>query len=282
MPPPLLHTRSGNEIYESPHTPTGNAFTSPVQTPIGSPSKKQLPPGANDLPNVFDNALQLGPMSPKAQGMLSSKQALSMADDNVNRDPFADPASQRPPVESPARQSNKENAPNNGLKLGRDPAYQQNQAAISRQEPYQPAESRRGPLVRGLSAEDLQKIQQPRVKRLVNVTQLCKSPQCKSSSKSPLTNQKTSWITTLISFPTFIIDSHANSPSKHPILLHRIRQMKSMSPRFRNTSAASARIYASVEPDSGMATSRSSPRSVKVGTVRFTLHRRKIPRRCAP
>ena len=175
MPPPLLHTRSGNEIYESPHTPTGNAFMSPVQTPTGSPSKKQLPPGATDLPNVFDNALSLGAMSPKGQGHFSSKQALSIADDNVNRDPFADPTSARPRGDSPTRQSNKENAPNNGLRFGKDTGIQQNQAAISRQEQYQPVESRRGPQNRGLSAEDLQKLQQPKVKRLANVTQLCKS-----------------------------------------------------------------------------------------------------------
>ena len=64
MPPPLLHTRSGNEPYERPSTPNANGFTSPVQTPQGSPSKKQFPPGANDLPNVFDNAMKLAPLSP--------------------------------------------------------------------------------------------------------------------------------------------------------------------------------------------------------------------------
>src|ERR1700759_4193133 len=60
--PPPLHTRStNNDIYDMPGTPTRQVFTSPQNTPQGSPSKHQLPPGAFDLPNVFDNAMKLVP-----------------------------------------------------------------------------------------------------------------------------------------------------------------------------------------------------------------------------
>ena len=174
MPPPLLHTRSSHDIYENPQTPPAIAFTSPPQTPVGSPSKKQQPPGANFLSNVFDSALQLDPMSQKSQGLFSSKQGLSIADDNVHRDPFADTTQQRPRGESPTRQSNKENALGSPAKLARDAGVQQNHAALSRQEQYQGAEARRPAASRGLSTEDLQKLQLPKIKRLANVTQLCK------------------------------------------------------------------------------------------------------------
>lgn len=154
IPPPLLHTRSGNEGHERPSTPTGNAFVSPVQTPQGSPSKKQLPPGATDLPNIFDNALKLGQYSP-------TKQSGSPLKD----DGYADARKSRP--ESPTRVSNKENAPSS-------PTRFQNHAAASRQEQYQRTDTRRMPqTTRGLTSEELQKLSQPKVKRLANVTQLC-------------------------------------------------------------------------------------------------------------
>ena len=172
MPPPLLHTRSGNEYYDRPQTPTSNAFTSPLQTPQGSPSKKQFPPGATDLPNAFDDALNIGPQPPRLQTHTQTKQSLSVTNDNVNRDPFADPTLQQARDESPTRQSNKENAP--AIRFGKDFGMQQNHAAISRQEPYQVPDTRRMPQQRGLSSEDLQKLQLPKVKRLANVTQLCK------------------------------------------------------------------------------------------------------------
>ncbi|KAI1617738.1 cell cycle protein kinase DBF2 [Exophiala viscosa] len=173
MPPPLLHTRSGNELYDRPQTPTtpgGNhGFTSPVQTPSGSPSKKQLPPGANDLPNVFDNAMKLAPMSPtKSQPTSPTKQGLSVGSDNVSKDPFSDGNNHHyNRSESPTRQSNKENAPGSPLKNGKE----QNHAALSRQVQYQPTESRKT-ITKGLTTEEMQKLQLPKYKRLANVTQL--------------------------------------------------------------------------------------------------------------
>jgi cell cycle protein kinase DBF2 len=162
MPPPLLHTRSGNELYDRPQTPTGNGFTTPVQTPQGSPSKKQLPPGANELPNVFENAMKLAPPSPTK--VTSPGKGLNAGVENVNKDPFADQNGQyfgRP--ESPTRQSNKENTP----------AYGQSHAALSRREQYTPTETKKTVSTRGVTAEELQKAQQVKVKRLANVTQLC-------------------------------------------------------------------------------------------------------------
>ena len=146
-PPPLLHTRSGNE----------NGFTTPVSTPQGSPSKNRLPPGANDLPNVFENSLKLAPLSP------------SSSSGNINRDPFTDSSHSGSP-----KKSNKENTPPGGaFRLGKEGNAVQNHAAISRQEPYQQADSRKVQTqTRGLTVEELQKLQQPKVKRLANVTQL--------------------------------------------------------------------------------------------------------------
>ncbi|KAM6480153.1 serine/threonine protein kinase, AGC family [Trichoderma sp. SZMC 28011] len=45
-----------------PVTPTMNninSFINPLNTPLGSPSKKTIPPGAHDLPTVFDTAMNL-------------------------------------------------------------------------------------------------------------------------------------------------------------------------------------------------------------------------------
>lgn len=183
MPPPLLHTRSANDIYEPPHTPTSTGFTSPYATPQGSPSKNKLPPGANELPDVFDNAMKLGPTSPNKSG----RQQLSphspnkgarqgfedIFDDSINRPEYAlGPG-------SPTRKSGKENTPP-GIRQSKPSP---NQAAVSRQEPYQVrdtdsgAKGRYNPQ-RGLTPEELEKLQLPKVKRLANVTQLCQYCQC--------------------------------------------------------------------------------------------------------
>lgn len=184
IPPPLLHTRSGNELYDGPHTPTRMAFTSPFSTPQGSPSKNKLPPGANELPNVFDNAMVITPGSPSKGGRpqlgahspnKSARQGLEESYDNsvIHQDYTSGPG-------SPTRKSNKENTPP-GVRQAKETSYTANQAAISRQEPYQaretsdPAARARYNPQRGLTAEELEKLQLPKVKRLANVTQLCES-----------------------------------------------------------------------------------------------------------
>ena len=182
MPPPLLHTRSGNALYELPQTPSHNSFTSPISTPQGSPSKNRLPPGANDLPNVFDNAMKLTPSSPTKIGRLQlaphspNKSNRQAGDDNLESSVLHQEYSLTPG--SPLRKSNKENTPP-GIR-GKEGSYTPNQAAVSRQEPYQTRETtdttgrgRYNPN-RGLTPEELEKLQLPKVKRLANVTQLCK------------------------------------------------------------------------------------------------------------
>ncbi|KAI4238771.1 MAG: hypothetical protein LQ349_000852 [Xanthoria aureola] len=177
MPPPLLHTRSGNNQYENerPQTPTSAGFTSPYATPQGSPSKKLLPPGANDLPNVFDNAMKLAPSSPTK----AARQQLTPHSPNkANRQPLEEHTNDNLPTPaSPSRQSNKENALS-GIRQTKETVFNPNQAAISRQEPYMSRENSeqstktRYNLLRGLTPEELEKCQSPKVKRLVNVAQL--------------------------------------------------------------------------------------------------------------
>lgn len=179
MPPPLLHTRSANNQYENerPQTPTSAGFTSPYATPQGSPSKKLLPPGANDLPNVFDNAMKLAPSSPTK----AARQQLTPHSPNkANRQPLDEHTNDSLPTPgSPSRQSNKENALS-GIRQTKEAVLNPNQAAISRQEPYMSRENSeqstktRYNLQRGLTPDELEKCQSPKVKRLVNVAQLCK------------------------------------------------------------------------------------------------------------
>ncbi|PKY02295.1 serine/threonine-protein kinase sid2 [Aspergillus campestris IBT 28561] len=173
-PPPLLHTRSGNELAtDRPSTPFQNAFTSPVQTPQGSPSKNRMPPGALDLPNVFDTAMKLAPSSP-TKATHNHYQHPMFAPPKPSGDDFNESVIRQPP--SPTRKSNKENTPPSSTRipkpLGSNPAA----AAISRHEHYQTRDvesiQKRSVQMRGLTAEELEKLQNPRVKRLVNVTQL--------------------------------------------------------------------------------------------------------------
>jgi hypothetical protein len=174
---------------ERPHTPTQHWLTSPSQTPQGSPSKKQIPPGATSLASLFDSALKLTPiaaLSPtKAARSQQSSPVLmpkdggsSYFEDNsifkentfIHQELSSAPAS--------PKKSTKENAPPSG-RLPKESAYQPSAAATSRQELYQQrdlggAVGRKGyDPQRGLSMEDLEKLQKPQVKRLANVTQLC-------------------------------------------------------------------------------------------------------------
>ncbi len=144
MPPPALHTRSTNDGYDRPSTPTQQAFTSPERTPQGSPSKNQLPPGAYDLPNVFENAMKLVPTagSPSKAGRQQpspnspSKGTFAIAENR--NDSAYDVAAPMPG--SPTRKSNKENTPpGHRPQLNKESSYL-NHAAASRQEPYRPRE----------------------------------------------------------------------------------------------------------------------------------------------
>ena len=179
MPPPLLHTRSGNEIYEAPGTPTGAGFTSPYITPQGSPSKKQLPPGANELANAFENAVRLTPSSPtKSERQQLSPHSPNKVGRQVVEQSLGDMARSEfnTSPSKGARMGNQENTPPN-LWHHKEGNHTPTQAAISRQEPYQARETSdkaRSTVLRGLTTEELEKLQLPKVKRLANVTQLCK------------------------------------------------------------------------------------------------------------
>lgn len=171
-PPPLLHTRSGNESFDRPSTPAGNGFTSPPQTPQGSPSKSRAPPGALDLPNVFDKALKLTPTSPSRSTHNHFNHPM-FTDRERGPDDFNESVIHQRPT-SPTRRANKENTPPTTARLQKDLGANPTPAAISRHEPYQQREdtSKRQVQLRGLTPEEMEKLQQPKVKRLVNVTQL--------------------------------------------------------------------------------------------------------------
>lgn len=175
-PPPPLHTRDNS--MDRPGTPA-EAFMSPQQTPQGSPSKHHQPPGAFDLPHVFENAMRLlptvGSPSKTKPGSPTSPNKLKLgggddADHNAHDSTTLTQG-------SPTRKSNQENTPPSGRPgMQKEPSYL-TQAAQSRQEPYrtrgadQSTRYLNGP--QRLSPEDLEKARKPAVKRLANVTQLC-------------------------------------------------------------------------------------------------------------
>jgi cell cycle protein kinase DBF2 len=185
--PPPLHTRSSqNEAYgERPATPNRNNFITPVSTPQGSPSKNRNPPGANDLPLAFENGMKLTPTtfgSPTKSGRatpLAPGKSNTLAvdesyfgnssgyiDDSIIYKSAVSPG-------SPLRKQGKENTPPTS-RQGQEPL--QTQAALSRQELYQPKEqqTKKYYTQRGLTPEELEILHKPNVKRLANVTQLCR------------------------------------------------------------------------------------------------------------
>jgi hypothetical protein len=286
VPPPLLHTRSGNEPYDRPRTPVQHGFTSPSQTPQGSPSKHRMPPGANDLPNVFDNAMKLMPTGPTKGG----RQQLTPNSPNKNSLPFVDDSTNNfdesvifkehtSILGSPTRQSNKENTPS-----GVRPPYTPNQAAVSRQEPYQRMEQGDRRVYnpqRGLTAEELEKLQLPKVKRLANVTQLCMVP------KNPLILKRARLIALQISLITILTFSATSITARAGKLsfkrrTHRLLELqtRNMMLHYASTWAGNERTCANVAQDSVMATSKSLRRSDKVATDRCIWRKRKTRRKC--
>lgn len=231
--PPVLHTRSGNELYDRPQTPTSssaaaaaasasasaahphNGFTSPAHTPHGSPSKSKVPPGATELPNVFENAMKLTPSSPGksaldspsgspekghhshhlfASGGGEDDQTTTLGESVVHKSNNDRPESPSPSPSPTRKQPTKENAAPPAAaapRVGKDIVYNPSPAAASRQEPYhqqQQQQQQQRERVdattrrqqqhthnRKLTADELEKLQRPNVKRLANVTQLCQS-----------------------------------------------------------------------------------------------------------
>ncbi|KAL2198678.1 kinase-like domain-containing protein [Corynascus similis CBS 632.67] len=178
-----------DKVDARPSTPTRSSFITPASTPQGSPSKKTIPPGANELPSVlqgmkinqpsaFDTPVKLSrpqsvvaPLSSGKSNLQNAEEGSPSVDDSIIR-------KGAPRTGSPLRNQGQENTPPT---LPRDPftepTYQPSHAALSRQELYQPRERpsptvRRLNTTRGLTAEERELLQKPGVKRLVNVTQL--------------------------------------------------------------------------------------------------------------
>ncbi|KAF2745839.1 kinase-like protein [Sporormia fimetaria CBS 119925] len=171
MAPPPLHTRP-LDIGGRPTTPA-DALVSPQQTPQGSPSKNHQPPGAFDLPHVFENAMRLFPTIGSPNKNKSSAPP-SPNKANLPAEPFSDPDATALGASTPTPRSNKENTPPGSRLSPTKDSHFVNHAAQSRQEPYRTREldtqTTRWP--QRLSAEELEKARKPTVKRLANVTQL--------------------------------------------------------------------------------------------------------------
>ncbi|KAF2635032.1 kinase-like protein [Massarina eburnea CBS 473.64] len=182
IPPPPLHTRTMD--MGRPGTPSQEAFTSPQQTPLGSPSKRHQPPGAFDLPNVFENAMKLLPTigspakSKPGTPTAPNKSIVQTPDDS---DYSSQDLTTLAPA-SPARKSNKSSKSNKeNTPPGSRPGLQKESsyvthAAQSRQEPYRARDADQSQRYyhgqQRLSPEELEKARKPAVKRLANVTQL--------------------------------------------------------------------------------------------------------------
>lgn len=189
---------------ETPNTPTRHNFIDPARTPQGSPSKNRMPPGANDLPTAFGNAMKLtttnsgSPTRSSRQNVMGStplspgkSNALAYDDSIMGSSGMADESIiHKSTPSSPTRRHDKENtAPNSRLNIESFPV--QNQAALSRQAIYETRELATPPTKkyntqRGLTPEEYEIMQKPNVKRLANVTQLCSSSNV-GNSQAPLT-----------------------------------------------------------------------------------------------
>ncbi|KAM0245243.1 hypothetical protein ACHAQJ_010614 [Trichoderma viride] len=183
-----------------PVTPTMNninSFINPLNTPLGSPSKKTIPPGAHDLPTVFDTAMSLNSsgfeapirltrpqsvIAPLSPGKPSSRDALQSPvqpreDLTVAVEGSVAPRGRASPG-SPRKRQAQENAPPVPRLAAHDQDRQphHSHAALSRQQLYEtrerPITAKRFNTARGLTAEEREILQRPNVRRMVNVTQL--------------------------------------------------------------------------------------------------------------
>jgi cell cycle protein kinase DBF2 len=177
-------------VVSRPETPTKNNFITPQATPQGSPSKKQIPPGANELPVALES-LKLNPAALDTPTKLRPTQAsmapLSTGTSNilsVDDSSIADDSILHKGISSgsPTKRNGKENTapPVANRFTATEPAiFQPSHAALSRHEAYHQKDRPLTPTVkkfntsRGLTTEELEILQRPGVKRLTNVTQLC-------------------------------------------------------------------------------------------------------------
>lgn len=170
-----------------PSTPVRNTFIEPASTPQGSPSKRTFPPGAHDLPQALESHLKLNSSvldSPIRLGRPQSSVApLSPAKINKVQPSDAESTTtlgdesilQRSAPATPLKHQGQENTPPTASKI----PVQTSHAALSRQDVYQSTRAAPPPnkfeTSRGLTQEERDILEKPNVRRLVNVTQLCKS-----------------------------------------------------------------------------------------------------------
>lgn len=184
---------AGGEAIPRPGTPTkSDNFINPVSTPQGSPSKKTVPPGAHDLPDAFDHVMTLNPnpglesplklgrpqsvIPPLSPGK-SNVQSSQASDDTASVDESVIHKARS--SGSPVKKTGQENTPPASRLACSDSPHQHNQAAISRHQLYETRDRPTTPrskfnTQRGLTAEEREILQKPGVRRMVNVTQLCR------------------------------------------------------------------------------------------------------------
>ncbi|KAK2047903.1 kinase-like protein [Colletotrichum somersetense] len=167
-----------------PETPTRNSFINPPSTPQGSPSKRTIPPGAHELPDALDNALKLStpvlerPRLDRPLSVITTPQSPGRGNENSPRMDDSVLHKGTTSTGSPLKKTHgQENTPPIPRLGATDSPYQQSHAAISRHELYQPREKAATPrnkfnTQRALTPEELEILQRPNVRRLVNVTQL--------------------------------------------------------------------------------------------------------------
>lgn len=185
--------KASGEASPRPVTPTKkvnntNSFVNPPSTPQGSPSKRTVPPGAHDLPTAFESAMSLNSSNLDAPVKLTRPQSVitPLSPGKTNAQPLDESSihvdesviHKAASSASPLKKQGQENTPP-ASRLGLvDSPAQHSHAAKSRQQLY---ETKDRPMTtykkfntsRGLTAEERELLQQPGVKRLVNVTQLC-------------------------------------------------------------------------------------------------------------
>lgn len=173
-----------------PSTPVGNTFIEPVDTPAGSPSKRSFPPGAHELSqaheshqklnaNVFDTPIRLGRPDSVIRALSPGKlNSAHHADaESTTTTLVDDSVLQKDSPSTPLKHRGQENTPPTTHKqvVGVPPSH----AALSRQENYQSPRAappaKKFDTSRGLTDQEREILQKPNVRRMVNVTQLCKS-----------------------------------------------------------------------------------------------------------
>lgn len=136
-----------------------------------------LKPGGTDPPTRLTRPQSL--VTPLSPGKTNA-QPLDDASPNVDDSVVYKAAASGGPLR---KQGQENTPPPSRLPAGTDPPHQHNHAAVSRQQLYEPKERTVVPVAkkfntsRALTPEEREILNKPHVKRLVNVTQLCRCPE---------------------------------------------------------------------------------------------------------